>query len=1202
MKFLSDKDALARIIRCGVQLCGYSISTATTKQKTRMKESVGTMSAKRKMSLMSGLLFIFLASLSVGQAALTAHWKFDQQDVPAAGQTPDELGLHHGSYSIGAAGGFAPGRMSNAFFIDGDLSSFVGASDADGGLTFGTNDFTIALWLKFTSDNSGGGIHLLVSKRDAASRAGFSDQPGFVIYAIDHPENNPQSRHLEMYSAAGKWNFQGFYNFNQDQWYHVAFVRSGSTLQSYVDGAPLQTFNIGAIDLADAGLDLVLGNTWGPLNGGLDDVRFYKGALSQAEIEALLAPPPPAGLIAHWKFDQQDVPDAGQTPDELGLHNGYYTIGAAGGFNPGRLDNAFYIDSDPSSMVEASDADGGLTFGTNDFTIALWLKFTSDNSGGGIHLLVSKRDAASRAGFTGQPGFVIYAIDHAENNPQSRHLEMYTAAGKWNFQGFYNFNQDQWYHVAFVRSGSTLQSYVNAAPLQTFNIGEIDLADAGLDLVLGNTWGPLNGGLDDVRFYKAALSQAEIQAISGLQPPQLVAYYKFDGDLTDSTTNGLNGVATGTINFVPGRAGQMAEFSGDTGITVANNALLNFGSDGFSAAMWLRVDSANADQNIIAKSDGSASGFRYRSQAGTAANLAVDDGAGTQLAGPFTNKFALGELHHLVYVSRPSAPTGKLYIDGLITDSYSASLNVNNSGDLKIGFATVGPGSGARLAIDELQIYNYELSQAAITDLALAPPPLPALPPSHSHQQDSGPDGLLVFEAEHFMTNVPAGGTSWVYTNRVAGYSADGYMQALPNADPGRNVNIDISNSPRLDFKVLFTQTGTHYVWVRGLADSAPGPSQNDSVNVGLDGQLPATSDRVTGFPQDAGYVWSNTTADSAPPAFEVSAAGEHTINVWMREDGFIIDKVLITTNPDYTPADLGPNDVPIFPPPPPAQLFAHWKFDQQDVPEAGQTPDELGLHHGSYSIGGAGGFGPGRLGNAFYNESDPSSWVEASDADGGLTFGTNDFTIALWLKFTSDNSGSGIHLLVSKRDAASRAGFSDQPGFVIYAIDEPGNNPQSRHLEMYSAAGKWKFQGFYDFNQDQWYHVAFVRSGSTLQSYVDGAPLTTYHIGAIDLADAGLDLVLGNTWGPLNGGLDDVRFYKGALSQAEIEALLAAPLPGPLIIARSGNDVVISWPGTGTLQSADEVTGGLWTDVADATSPHTVTPSTARKFYRLKL
>ena len=61
-------------------------------------------------------------------------------------------------------------------------------------------------------------------------------------------------------------------------------------------------------------------------------------------------------------------------------------------------------------------------------------------------------------------------------------------------------------------------------------------------------------------------------------------------------------------------------------------------------------------------------------------------------------------------------------------------------------------------------------------------------------------------------------------------------------------------------------------------------------------------------------------------------------------------------------------------------------------------------------------------------------------------------------------------------------------------------------------------------------------------------------------------------------------------------------PLPqlGALSIARQGGNVVVSWTGSGILQSADQV-AGLWSDVNDATNPQTITPANGMKFYRMR-
>ena len=51
-------------------------------------------------------------------------------------------------------------------------------------------------------------------------------------------------------------------------------------------------------------------------------------------------------------------------------------------------------------------------------------------------------------------------------------------------------------------------------------------------------------------------------------------------------------------------------------------------------------------------------------------------------------------------------------------------------------------------------------------------------------------------------------------------------------------------------------------------------------------------------------WVGANPTTRAS---IEVTAAGPHTINAWMREDGFYFDKLIITTDADFSPTDVGP-------------------------------------------------------------------------------------------------------------------------------------------------------------------------------------------------------------------------------------------------------------------------------------------------------
>jgi hypothetical protein len=174
-----------------------------------------------------------------------------------------------------------------------------------------------------------------------------------------------------------------------------------------------------------------------------------------------------------------------------------------------------------------------------------------------------------------------------------------------------------------------------------------------------------------------------------------------------------------------------------------------------------------------------------------------------------------------------------------------------------------------------------------------------AATPAPAFQQDSGADGIVAIEAEHFDGNVAQGGHAWV-GNHTPGFSGDGAMEAAPNTGVTRDAGFT-SNSPRLDFRVYFVRTGTHHVWIRGI-----GPTGNDdSVHAGLNGAALASSDRITGF--GTNWTWRNTTMDGPVATIDIPSAGVHTVNLWMREDGVIVDRIVLTVNPAYIPSGTGP-------------------------------------------------------------------------------------------------------------------------------------------------------------------------------------------------------------------------------------------------------------------------------------------------------
>jgi glucose/arabinose dehydrogenase/mono/diheme cytochrome c family protein len=167
--------------------------------------------------------------------------------------------------------------------------------------------------------------------------------------------------------------------------------------------------------------------------------------------------------------------------------------------------------------------------------------------------------------------------------------------------------------------------------------------------------------------------------------------------------------------------------------------------------------------------------------------------------------------------------------------------------------------------------------------LAIIAPPL-----SSTIGQITEAGGVAVFEAENFGMNLSArSGHDWTFSNAVTGFSGLGYMEATPNN--GANLTTAGSSNPELQFTVNFASTGTHYVWIRGNGASG----SDDSIYVGIDGgsSVPMT------LTQTGAWQWSNTVQPSGAATINVASTGNHTVNLWMREDGMKIDRVLLTTN-----------------------------------------------------------------------------------------------------------------------------------------------------------------------------------------------------------------------------------------------------------------------------------------------------------------
>ena len=161
--------------------------------------------------------------------------------------------------------------------------------------------------------------------------------------------------------------------------------------------------------------------------------------------------------------------------------------------------------------------------------------------------------------------------------------------------------------------------------------------------------------------------------------------------------------------------------------------------------------------------------------------------------------------------------------------------------------------------------------------------------------------GLVVMEAEHAHRNIARSSKRWDEVSTIAGYSGEGAMVALP--DNGQLINTGYSTtSPELAFEVRFGEGGTYYVWVRMYSTN----DLDNSLHAGLDGAESASGHAMEETTYGA-WTWSKNRKYSASDASLTTPSGVHTVSLWMREDEVAVDKVLLTTDANYTPSGAGP-------------------------------------------------------------------------------------------------------------------------------------------------------------------------------------------------------------------------------------------------------------------------------------------------------
>jgi glycosidase len=165
-------------------------------------------------------------------------------------------------------------------------------------------------------------------------------------------------------------------------------------------------------------------------------------------------------------------------------------------------------------------------------------------------------------------------------------------------------------------------------------------------------------------------------------------------------------------------------------------------------------------------------------------------------------------------------------------------------------------------------------------------------------------NGVVRIEAENFTSSAPRTITgisyAWTIDSATPGFSGAGYIEAMPS-DTNSAATVTTSwetTSPQVNYTVTFSNPGTYYVWVRGYA----GDASSAGVYLGLNGN--SLGNPRIDLQQYNVWVWGNTATGSTNlVTVNIPSAGTYTLNLWMRDAWLDIDRILLTRNPNFSPA-----------------------------------------------------------------------------------------------------------------------------------------------------------------------------------------------------------------------------------------------------------------------------------------------------------
>jgi alpha-L-arabinofuranosidase len=446
-------------------------------------------------ALLGGMSAAPVALASAAAAAaptLVGHWNLDE----GAGSTAADSSGNGQPGTLGSGAGWTAGQVGpHALAVNGTVT---GNAVIPGPAVDTSASFTVSAWVRL---NVTAGYQTVVSI-DGSNVSGF-----YLQQRGDTGEFAFTRLAGDSTGAAGAVASAGFTS-AAGTWYHLVGVDDVSVgvLRLYVDGQEqaevAYTGQWKAPGNTLIGRGLFAGNQVDYVNGAIDDVQIYQGALSTGQIQTL-------NQSAHWTYDE----GSGTVAADSSGNGRDQSLGTGATWTAGRVGtHALSLDGTANGNAVAT---GPAVDTRYPFSVSAWVNLGSASASQSSDQGIASIDGANVSGFSLQRSAATgkFAFERPVADSTSAAVASADATSVPN--------TGQWYFLVGVDDVATgqLRLYVNGA-LQgsvayTGNWQASGNTAVGRVFTGGAPADFLTGSVDDVQFFDHALTDDEIRAVYG---------------------------------------------------------------------------------------------------------------------------------------------------------------------------------------------------------------------------------------------------------------------------------------------------------------------------------------------------------------------------------------------------------------------------------------------------------------------------------------------------------------------------------------------------------------------------------------------------------------------------------------------------------------------------------------------------------------